>query len=168
MVENNRLMVNKMNEKKNQKSLDKILIAFYQRPYSKKSIEKIKEILDTKKPKEVLLLSIAERKKSSGTITSYLGRKDVEKLKNQYQKDQEIRSTNYADNLYKISEKRNITTKKIVKKGNISQIIKNQMDEYNPDLIVINHSDKSRIDKILSGCIEDQVIQKCKNNIIVV
>ncbi len=144
------------------------MIAFYQRPYSKKSIEKIKQLLDTKKPKEVLLLSIAERKESSGTVSSYLGRKDVEKLENQFQKDQEIRSTQYADKLYKVSEKRNITTKKLIKKGNISQIIKNQMDEYNPDLIVINHSDKSRLDKILSGCIEKQVIQKCKNNIIVV
>lgn len=144
------------------------MIAFYQRPYSKKSIEKIKQLLDTKKPKEVLLLSIAERKESSGTVSSYLGRKDVEKLENQFQKDQEIRSTQYADKLYKVSEKRNITTKKLIKKGNISQIIKNQMDEYNPDLIVINHSDKSRLDKILSGCIEEQVIQKCKNNIIVV
>jgi len=157
-----------MNKKKNQNSLDKIMIAFYQRPYSKKSIEKIKQLLDTKKPKEVLLLSIAERKESSGTVSSYLGRKDVEKLENQFQKDQEIRSTQYADKLYKVSEKRNITTKKLIKKGNISQIIKNQMDEYNPDLIVINHSDKSRLDKILSGCIEEQVIQKCKNNIIVV
>lgn len=155
-------MVNKMNNK------NKMMIAFYQRPYSSKSVQKIKELLDTKKPDELLLLSIAEQKKSSGTINSYLGRKDAEKLRDQYQKDQEIRSNQYAKEILKIGENKNITTKTSMKKGNIFKIIKNKMDEYKPDILIINHSDKTKLDKILSGCVEDEVVKKCKNKIIVV
>lgn len=167
MVEINRIMVNSMNVKHNNQT-KKMMIAFYQRPYSIESIRKIKELLDTKKPNELLLLSIAERKKSSGTINSYLGRKDAEKLRDQYQKDQEIRSNQYAKEILKISKNKNITTKTSMKKGNIFRIIKNKIDEYQPDIIVINHSDKSKLDKIFSGCVEDEVVEKCKNNITVV
>lgn len=159
-------MVNNMG-KKNQ-NVNKMMIAFYQRPYSSDSIEKIKQLLDEKKPDELLLLTIAERKQSSGTVDSYLGRKDVEQLRDQYEKDQEIRSTNYADEIFKISKKKNITTKKMVKKGTIYDVIKKEMEEYHPDIIVLNHTDKSRVDKFISGCIEDELLSTCNNNIIVV
>jgi len=153
--------------KKNQ-NVNKMMIAFYQRPYSSDSIEKIKQLLDEKKPDELLLLTIAERKQSSGTVDSYLGRKDVEQLRDQYEKDQEIRSTNYADEIFKISKKKNITTKKMVKKGTIYDVIKKEMEEYHPDIIVLNHTDKSRVDKFISGCIEDELLSTYNNNIIVV
>lgn len=166
MVENNRIMVNNM--KKNKQHINKMMIAFYQRPYSSDSIKKIKRLLEEKKPKELLLLAIAERKKSSGTVDSYLGRKDVEKLKDQYETDQEIRSTSYAEKILEIGERKDITTNKLVKKGNIVEVIKKEMDDYQPDIIVLNHTDKSRFDKIIRGCVEDELIGKCNNNIIVV
>lgn len=166
MVENDRIMVNKM--KKKSEHVSKIMIAFYQRPYSSDSIEKIKHLLEEKRPDELLLLTIAERKKSSGTVDSYLGRRDVEKLRDHYEKDQEIRSTKYSDKILDISERKNITTHKIVKKGNILDVIKKEMNEYNPDIIVLNHSDKTRLDKFISGCVEDELIEKCNNNIFVV
>jgi len=167
-VENNWIMVTMMDKEMNQNTISKMMIAFYQRPYTTKSVKKIEELLDAKKPDEIILLSIAERKKSSGTIKSYLGRKDIEKLKNQYQKDQEIRSTRYADRILKISKDKHISTKKIVSKGNIIEVIKRKMDEYQPDIVVINHSDKSKLDKLIAGCIEEEVVKKCKNNIVIV
>jgi nucleotide-binding universal stress UspA family protein len=166
MVESNRIMVNNMG--KNKQHVNKMMIAFYQRPYSPDSTEKIKRLLDEKRPDELLLLTIAERKQSSGTVDSYLGRKDVEQLRDQYEKDQEIRSTNYADKILTISKKKGISTKKLVKKGTIYDVIKKEMEEYHPDIIVLNHTDKSRLDKLISGCIEDELISKCNNNIIVV
>jgi len=159
-------MVNNM--QKNEQHINKMMIAFYQRPYSSDSIEKIKRLLEEKRPEELLLLTIAERKKSSGTVDSYLGRKDVERLKHQYETDQEIRSTSYAEKILEISERKNITTNKLVKKGNIVEVIKKEMDDYQPDIIVLNHTDKSRFDKIISGCVEDELIEKCNNNIFVV
>lgn len=157
-----------MIEKKNQENVSKMMIAFYQRPYSDESVEKIKQLLDSKRPDELLLLSITEQRKSSGTIGSYLGRKDVEKLKGHFEKDQEIRSNQYANRILNISKQKGITTKKTVEKGNIFEIIKSQMKQYNPDIVIINHSDKSKMDKLITGCVEDEVVEKCENNIIVV
>lgn len=157
-------MVMQENEKQNNK---KILIACYQRPFSKKSLQKIKQILEQKQPDEVLVLSIAEQRKSSGTIESYLGRKDIQKLKNQYEKDQEIRSTGYADKILNISKDFNISSRKIKKKGNISKIINNTIRQYQPDSVIINHSDKSKLDKIMTGCVEDAIDQECDNIIVV-
>lgn len=157
-----------MSEKHNQNKVNKMIIAFYQRPFNKKSVKKIEELFDAKKPDEVLLLSITEQKESTGTIESYLGRKDVERLKGQFEKDRKIRASGYADKILKISEKRNISTKKIERKGNIINIINEEINKHQPDTLVINHSEKSQLEKLITGCIEEEILEKCKNNIIIV
>ncbi len=77
-----------MNENKNKK----ILVACYRSPYDKESVDKIEKLISDKDPEKVIVLSISETKKSSGTIKSYLGRRDMDKLKGQFERDQEIRS----------------------------------------------------------------------------
>ncbi len=168
MVENHWIMVKKMikNEKKKQSNM-KMLIACYQRPYSKKAISKIETLLNENNPDELLVLSITEKRKSSGTIKSYLGRKDMKKLKDQYETDQEIRSTGYADKILEMSKNLNIPSRKIQEKGNISKIINDKIKDYNPDVVVINHSVKSKIDKLITGCVEDTITKKCSNIVVV-
>ncbi len=144
------------------------MIACYRRPYNTEGIEKIKKLLNEKNPNKIILLTIAERKKTGRSINSYLGKKDVKKLENQYEKDQENRSKKYANEILKISESMNTPTKKIQKKGNITEIIKNELDNFNPDFLVIHHSDKSRIDKMITGSIEDEISEKYGNSIVVV
>ena len=166
MVEDNWIMVNTMNEIKNNKK-DKMMIAFYQRPYNKKSVKKIKDIITQRKPDHIVLLSIVEQKESSGTIDSYLGRKDVKRLQDQSQNAQEIRSIRYTDKILKIIEELKISTEIVEKKGDIIEVIKNEFNRVNPDILIINHSHKSRVDKFLSGCVEDDIIGQCSNIIIV-
>lgn len=146
-----------MNKEKNKK----ILIACYRSPYNKKSVDIIEKLIIKKKPEKIIVLSISETKKSSGTIESYFGRSDVKNLKGQYEKDQQIRSSEYSDKILDIGKKLNIPSEKIIKKGNASKIILNAVEKYNPSHVVIHPSDKSGIDKILSGSVEDEV---CKDS----
>ncbi len=156
-----------MIQKKTKKNEKKILIACYQRPFSESSIETIKNFLDENKPDEVLILIITERKESSGTIDSYLGRKDIQKLKQQYEKDQEIRSGGYADRIVDISQQLHISVEKKKKKGDIAKIINEEIKKYKPDFVIINHSEKSTVDKMMTGCVEDVISEQCGNVIIV-
>jgi len=139
----------------------KILIACYRSPYNKESIDIIEKVIIKKKPEKIIVLSISETKKSSGTIESYLGRHDVKKLKGQYEKDQEIRSSSYSDKILDIGRKFNIPSEKIIKKGKASKIILEAVEKYNPSHVVIHPSDKSGVDKLLSGSVEDEV---CKDS----
>lgn len=153
-----------MNEEKNKK----ILIACYRSPYEKESIEKLRKLLKKNKPEKIIVLSISETKDSSGTIESYLGRRDVEKLKGQFAKDQRIRSSGYSDKIIELTEKLDIPSEKVRKKGNASDIILEAVEKYNPSHVVIHPSDKSNVDKILSGSVEDEVCEesKCKVTIL--
>jgi hypothetical protein len=150
-----------MIKKKNKK----ILIACYRNPYNKQSIEKIKNIIKKEKPGEVIILSISETKKSSGTIESYLGRKDVEKLRGQFEKDQRLRSSGYSDKIIELSEKLEIPAKKIEKKGKASDIILKAVEEYKPSKVIIHPSDKSNVDKIISDSVEDTICKESKCDI---
>ncbi len=143
----------------------KILIACYRNPYDKKSIEKIKKILKKEKPDKIIILSISETKKSSGTIESYLGRKDVEKLRGQFEKDQKIRSSGYSDKIIELTENLEIPAKKIEKKGKASDIILKAVEEYKPSKVIIHPSDKSGVDKILSDSVEDTVCEESECDI---
>ncbi len=146
-----------MNEKNNKK----ILIACYRSPYDKESLKKIEKLLKNKQPDKVIVLSISETKKSSGTIKSYLGRKDINKLIGQYEKDQEIRSSGYSDKILNISRELDIPAEKIIKKGKASKIILKAIKKYKPSHVVIHPSDKSSVDKAISGSVEDKV---CKSS----
>ncbi len=147
----------KMNEKNNKN----ILIACYRSPYNKESIDKIEKLIQNKKPDKIIVLSISETKKSSVTIESYLGKKDVNKLKGQYEKDQEIRTSGYSDKILKLSKKFDIPAEKIIKKGKASRIIIKAVEKYKPSHVIIHPSDKSSVDKIFSGSVEDRV---CKDS----
>lgn len=150
----------KMNEKKK-----KILIACYRSPYDKESLKKIEALINANNPEKIIVLSISETKKSSGTIRSYLGRKDMDKLKGQFEKDQEIRSSGYSDKILRISRKLNVPAEKIVKKGKASKIILKAVKRYKPTLVIIHPSDKSGLDKLISGSVEDKVCKDTKCNI---
>jgi len=148
----------------NKKTNKNVLIACYRSPYNKESIDKIEKLIQKKKPDKIIVLIISETKKSSGTIESYLGKKDVNKLKGQYEKDQEIRSSGYSDKIIELTKKFDIPTEKIIKKGEASKIILEAVEKYNPFHVIIHPSDKSNVDKILSGSVEDKVCKdsKCK------
>ncbi len=141
---------------------EKILIACYRSPYDEDSLKKIKNLIKNKSPEKIIVLSISETKNSSGTIESYLGRKDVDKLKGQFEKDQEIRSSGYSDKILDIGRKLGISAEKIIKKGKASKIILKAVKKYEPSYVVIHPSDKSGIDKILSGSVEDKVCKESK------
>jgi stalled ribosome rescue protein Dom34 len=142
-----------------------MIIACYRQPYSKKSMNAIKEMVKNIHPSKVIILSITEFRKSSGTIESYLSRKDQEQLKKQVEKDRNIRASGYSDKILKMINELGVPAKKIRKSGDISTIILQSIKKYNPSHVIIHPSSKSRIDKMLVGSVEDNVCRESMSNI---
>ncbi|MEF8848001.1 MAG: universal stress protein [Candidatus Thermoplasmatota archaeon] len=140
--------------------LKTIMVACYRKPYDEKSLKSIKKLIRKEKPDRILVLNISETKESSGTVESYLGRKDVEKLRDQYKKDQRIRSQAYTDKISDIADDLDIPIKEIKKKGKAAEIILNVMKKYDPYKIIIHSSDKSSVDKLISGSVKEEVCKK--------
>lgn len=150
---------------KNDEFKNTIIIACYRRPYDKQSLESIRGLLKRENPDKVIVLSISEIKKSRLNVKSYLGTRDIKKFKDKLAKDQRLRSSRYTDKIIDICRKLNIDCKKIEEKGKASDIIIEKAKENKPSHIVIHESDKSKIDKMLSGSVSDEV---CRESICVV
>lgn len=146
---------------KNNKQNDKdILIACYRKPYSKESLEIIRKLLKKMKPSKVIILRISELRKSSGTVSSYLGSKDQKTLQRHYEEDQSIRATGYTEDIVELAKKMNIPVEIITKKGAASKIILHEVKQRHPLHIIIHPSEKSKMDELLTGSVEQEV---CKN-----
>lgn len=142
----------------------KILIACYRRPYNKKSLDTIRKLIQEQRPEKVIVLSISETRESSGTIDSYLGTSDLKALRGHLERDQEIRASGYSDKILGISQSMGVPTEKKERKGRASRIILKAVDKYEPSHVVIHSSDKSSIDKLLSGSVKERVCRgsSCK------
>jgi hypothetical protein len=157
--------MSKNENKANNKQEKTVIIACYRRPYTEKSLSSIKDLLKEEKTKKVIILSIAESKKSSPNVESYLGLRDVKNLKDKIEEDKTIRAARYTDKIIDICKKLDTKCEKIEKKGKAAKIILEEAKEYKPSHIVIHRSDKSRIDKHLSGSVKDEV---CKESMCIV
>jgi nucleotide-binding universal stress UspA family protein len=142
-----------------------VIIACYRRPYVKNSLDSVEELLRKEKAKKVYVLSITEEKKPSANIESYLGSRDVRDFENKLDEDKMIRASRYTKEILEICEKLNIDCKKIERKGKASEIILEEAKEHKPSHIVVHKSDKSKIDKRLSGSVSDEV---CKDSMCIV
>ena len=131
------------------------------------SLKIINTLLIEEKPEKVIVLSISEKRKSSGTIDSYLGRKDLDTLKNHFKEDQNIRMIGYSDTIIRMSKELNIPTEKITKTGKIPKIIIENIEKYQPSHVIIHQSNKSKIDKILSGSVKENICKKVDCRILV-
>jgi nucleotide-binding universal stress UspA family protein len=160
-------MNNEENENKtySDNSSKTIIIACYRRPYVKSSLESIDTLLKKEKTEKVYILSISEEKKPSATVENYLGSKDVKEFESKLDEDQTYRASKYTDEILRICEELEINCKKIEKKGNVSEIILEEAKKHKPSHIVIHRSDKTRIDKRLSGSVSDEV---CKESMCIV
>jgi hypothetical protein len=142
-----------------------VLIACYRRPYVKDSLDSVKDLLKKKKTEKVYVLSITEEKKPSANIESYLSSRDVKDFENKLDEDKMIRTSRYTKEILKICEKLKIDCEKIERKGKASEIILEESKKHNPSYIVVHKSDKSKIDKHLSGSVSDEV---CKESMCIV
>ncbi len=142
----------------------KILIACYRRPYKRKSLDTIRKLIQQQEPEKVIVLSISETRESSGTIESYLGTSDLRTLKGHLVRDQEIRASGYSDKILGISQALGIPTEKKEREGRASKIILNAIEKFEPSHVIIHSSDKSSIDKLLSGSVKERVCRgsSCK------
>lgn len=154
------------NENKTHNDSEKsVIIACYRRPYAKSSLESIESLLKKEKIENVYILSISEEKKPSATINNYLGTKDVKDFKNKLDEDQIFRTSKYTDEILRICKKLKIDCEKIERKGKASKIILKEAKKHKPSHIVVHKSDKSKIDKHLSGSVSDEV---CKESMCIV
>jgi len=159
-------MNNTKDENKTHRDSDKtVLIACYRRPYVKDSLDSVKDLLKKEKTEKVYVLSITEAKKPSANIESYLGSRDVKNFENKLDEDKTVRASRYANEILKICEKLNIGCEKIERKGKASEIILKEAKKHKPSHIVVHKSDKSKIDKRLSGSVSDEV---CKDSMCIV
>lgn len=151
--------MNKKNmENTNEKK--KIIIACYRRPYVEKSLEAIANLLTIEKIKKVYVLTITEEKGPGVNVDSYLGRKDVKKFESNLEEDKNIRSKRYTDEIIGLCKNLHIKCEKIQRKGKTSKIILDEAKRIKPSHIVIHKSEKTRIDKKLTGSVSDEVCQE--------
>jgi hypothetical protein len=135
----------------------KIIIACYRRPYIKSSLELIEKLLEEEKIEKVYILSITEKKDIKENILSYLGTRDVRDFEDKLNEDQMIRAAKYTDEIISICKKLKINCEKITRRGKTSMIILDEAEKIKPSQIVIHKSDKSKIDKRLSGSVSDEL-----------
>jgi hypothetical protein len=153
--------MNKEYKKRKNMSAGKIvIIACYRRPYTKESLVSIENLLKNEKVEQVFILSITELKKPGINIENYLGLKDIKKFKNKVEEDKTIRASRYTNRIIEICEKLDIDFEKIEKKGKASKIILEEAKKHNTSYIVVHKSDKSKIDKRLSGSVSNEVCKK--------
>jgi hypothetical protein len=159
-------MNNKEYEKKmNKASIKTVIIACYRKPYVKGSLDSVENLLKKEKIEKVYILSITEAKKPSSNIENYLGFKDIKDFENKLDEDKMIRASRYTNEFLRICNKLKIDCEKIERKGKASEIILEEAKKHKPSYIVVHKSDKSKIDKRLSGSVSDEV---CKESMCIV
>jgi hypothetical protein len=144
-----------------------ILVACYRRPYTRKSLARIGKLIEETEPSRVIVLSISETRRSSGTIESYLGSSDLRELRDELERDQRLRSSGYSKRIVEIARSLGVPVNQEVKEGEASEIILSSIDEHDPSHVVIHSSDKSVIDKALSVPVEDEVCKGSQCRVVV-
>lgn len=134
-----------------------VIISCYRKPYDKESINILEQFLNKIRPKKVIILSIVDTKKPTSLIKSHLGTKDLQSFTHQLQDDQVIRIKKYKEMIVSVCKKMDIPYEEITRKGRASSIIREEVNTYQPSLLVIHRTDKLRIEKALLGSTQEEV-----------
>lgn len=137
-----------------------ITIACYRRPYSRKSLLHIKGLLKLERPARVVILRILEVGEIKEIVDTGLGFGDIQEFEESFANDQKKRTHRYAEAIHEICRNLGIASKEVIRKGHTADVILREAQGSRSCHVVIHESDKTRMDKFLSGCVQDDVKRK--------
>ncbi len=169
MVETARVLVDSMKKKNNRKHKKRnasdvehtLLIACYRDPYSKKSLVKIKKIIKTEDPDNIIILKIIKEPDMPEKIDTRVGMKAREDFLDSVLEDKKEQADGYAKDIIELTKHVDIPTQVHLRKVKIiSDEIISEFKDMNVDHLVIHSAEENAFNKWVEGSPEEDIKKK--------
>ncbi|MFW6196772.1 MAG: hypothetical protein ACOC5D_05490 [Thermoplasmatota archaeon] len=135
-----------------------LLIASYREKYTKKSLQKIKNIIEKEKPDKIIVLKVIEQQPIPEMVDARVGMKEKNDFLDTVLEDKKNKADEYAEGILSITDEIDIPTDVHLRKGKeiSKEIIEDTelMDAYH---IIIHGSKKDKLEKFLEGSVAKKV-----------
>jgi len=147
-----------VNRIKNEDEDNTLLIACYEKPYSKTSLEVIKGTIKKEKPTKIIILKIIEEPQMREMLDTRIGEKSKETFIDSVVKDKKKKVDKYAEDVLEITDETNIPTEVRVRKAEViaDEILKDY-ERLDIDHMIIHDDDRDLLDRLAKGKVKDQV-----------
>jgi len=135
-----------------------VLIASYEHKYSKKSLDRIKKIVEKLCPERIMILKIIKEKPDTEIIDAYIGHDEKEKVHTEIQQRKKQQADELASDLINIMDDIEIPYGVHLRTGkDISEEILDVFENQNVVHVIAHRSSKGKLGKLVDPSIADKV-----------
>lgn len=147
-----------MDRIKNGREDNTLLIACYEKPYSKTSLEVIRGTIRREKPTKIIILKMIEEPQMRDMLDTRIGKKTRENFIESVVKDKKKKVDKYAEDILEITDETDIPTEVRMRKaeGIADEIVKDY-ERLKIDHIIIRDDDRNILERLAKGKVRDEV-----------
>jgi len=135
-----------------------LLIACYEKPYSKRSLEMIRGTIYKEKPTKIIILKIIEKPKMKDKLDTRIGEKAKENFLDSVLKDKKEKVDRYAQDVLKITDDTDIPTEVRLRKAEvIADEILEDYERMDIDHIILHDEERALLDRLAKGKVKEEV-----------
>ncbi len=135
-----------------------LLIACYEKPFSKKALKRIRGTIEKEKPTKIIVLKIVEEPEVPDFADEQIGDKTREEFEDSVVKDKKTQVDSYTKDVLKITDETGIPTEVRFRKADlIADEIVNDYEKMEVDHLIIHKGDKDLLERLRKGEVEKDV-----------